>query len=226
MKTSTFLLIAFLLSFITANAQVSVDCPTGTNPGDWTPEDIEAEYYNAHSHIYKIGSVDYQKRTHSGHEEIVIDWNSLVVENNLSESTAKDVLENEIILKEIPNYEYEWQGTIYVVFKTDCYIRVKCVLNLEKNREIECCDDGVTPLDWYEWQGHSCYDVYKTIYCGYKCCRRAYSVELNWDNIKEEYVGSITGVTTETYPGSNCSGSSPYIDCQTQEPIPCEGNCE
>lgn len=225
MKASIYILI-FLAICYTSFAQIQVDCPSGTIPDDWDPDEINVEYYNQWGGDFDIGSVDYQTRTNGGHKEIVIDWNSLDSESKLSESTIKDLLENEIVLSEVPDYHFEWQGTVYVIFKTDCYIQVKCVLNLDINRSIECCDKDVTPIEWYEWLGHRCYDVYNSVFCGYKCCRRAYSVFVTYDSIKKKYVPGISGFTTETYPGSSCSGSSPFLDCQTNDPIPCDGNCE
>lgn len=221
------LLIAFVTFSISANSQP--DCPPNTDPSEWDSHHIDASI----PYFGNIGSVDYVSReVGEGDIEVVIDWTTLsnkIV--GISDKGIMELVENAIILAfaNCSQYPPGWSSErqVSIVYKSICYATVRCYLIVDLEREVECCDDPSVDPEIYEENGIKYRQVTKNVECGYKCCRRVYTLNCTWDDVYHRWNSWVSPTfTKETYPGSSCNGTSSFIDCKTNEPIPCEGGCD
>lgn len=234
MKKDFFQILFIMLFLITYKQELvhcQPDCPPNTLPQDWSNGHIDVVY----RHFGKIGSVDYLSRTNGlGMIEISVDWTTLTNKmNGLSDKAIQEIVEYEILSSFAPcpghdGFEGQTINTqIAIVYKTKCFVNTKCALKLDAIQEVECCDDPEINPKIYEYEDNRYIEYSKQIECGFKCCQRIYTVTCYWDHIYYRWFTSLSPTfTKETYPGSNCSGGSTFIDCLTGQPIPCQGNCD
>jgi hypothetical protein len=234
MKKDLLLILFIVLCIITFKHELvhcQPDCPPNTSLQEWTNGHIDVVY----RHFGDIGSVDYLSRTNgSGMIEISIDWTTLTNKMiGLSDKAIQEIVEYEILssFALCPGYDgFEGQTIntqIAIVYKTKCFVNTRCALKLDRELQIECCDDPETNPDFFVHEGTHYIERKFPIECGFKCCQRIYTVTCYWDHIYYRWFTSLSPTfTKETYPGADCSGGSTFIDCLTGQPIPCQGNCD
>ncbi len=215
-------LVSFLFTQFSSNAQI--DCPSNTF--GWT-SDNESYHFGRYG---GGGSVDYEyKQIASDDYQVKIDWSSLVNDDDVvSDDVLKKILEREIV-KWMDHSQQEGTFQVSVYYITECTATVKLVLELERETELHCCNEGM-PVDYYEYiddqnDFHILYDIKKQITCGYKCCKRVYDCSRVYDDFYDIWRSEINGVSTVSV--TNCGGLTDYEDCKTGGNIPCEeGSCE
>lgn len=221
--------IILLLSIISiifafkSNTQAQMpDCPPGVDWGAPKSAILELEPFQF------SGSVQYYERQIGSKIEITADWGTLW--NNrkpISDETMKELL---TIFLAQRNYDDPCQypgqlTTVSIIDKTECYIPTKCRVKLDMSMESRCCDDPSINAAIYEYEGQSYLNYYKNQPCGFKCCEKIITLFCQQVGTHSS-IKVVQNITNQDYPGSECSGISPYLDCLTNEPIPCEGNCD
>lgn len=221
--------IILLLSIISiiftfkSNTQAQMpDCLPGVNWGLPKNAYMELEPFKY------SGSVQYYERIVGGKVEITADWSTLW--NNkkpISDETMKELFTIFLAQRYSDDpCQYPVQlTTVSIIDKTECYIPTKCRVKLDMGLESQCCDDPSINPPIYEFNGQWYLNYYKNQPCGFKCCEKI--ITLFCQSVGTNLsIKVVQNITNQDYPGSECSGTSPYIDCLTNEPIHCEGNCD
>lgn len=169
----------FLLAIVSSLNLFSDDCPDGSEP--WTSDNIDHTF-----HRYgPLGSVDYKYRTVGNEIQLDIDWATLVDHNSWGESLLKKILLREIIDEMITGADGFYNVAFY--YETPCKATVKTAVKVEKSFTPYCCDEGATMTNEIFDYGHQYFirNVKKTVFCGYKCCKKVYEVERRtyWDSM-------------------------------------------
>jgi hypothetical protein len=177
------------------------------------------------------GSVQFYERTIGSKVEIAAEWGTLW--NNrrpISDETIKELLTIYLAQR---NHDISWRcqypgqiTTVSIIDKTECNIRTKCRMKLDMELQSLCCDDPSINPEIYELNGQWFFDIYKNQSCGFKCCEKIITLVCEAATSYVDYYKIVQSIIKQDYPGSECSGTSSYLDCITNQPILCEGNCD
>lgn len=213
-----------LLFFVNINLSYSSECDeSGTYNSDtmeWSSRGFMGE-----------ATVDYKtKSINSPTIELRIDWATFNKTNNL---LLEDEILKELLLKRIletmPSSPFGF--TINYYYKKPCIARLKSIVLLDQSASLDCCPEGINvPNDLIQQkivngsQRRVIYN-YKDVPCGEKCCKKVYTHTSEYDDFSNRWVSYLSGPIT--YTVDNCDPNSSYLDCETNQPIPCNSpNCD
>ena len=225
MKISKYFIICLFILATFNIGYAQNDCPPGIS--NWTTATVNLDFDD----YGPGGSVDCQYNTDNNVFSIVMDWSTF--QNNsdfISDLALKKLLEEEAVRNLVPNYPAGYSCDIRVYFQSACKVKVKTVMRLDGEKQLECCTQGAElNQEIYqrlvEGEVHWCWDVYNWQTCGYKCCARVYHCTRYYDNIWEKTLTTVSLPTTVSI--TSCDPVSGCTDCISGAPLPCEdGGCE
>lgn len=218
MKSLILIIFCFIMLFNTniLKSQNACDDNTGyaTGSASWSVAEIPGE-----------ASVDYKYKSNSAtNKDIKIDWSTFVKTSN---PLLEDEMLKELLIQEILRSVAGPPGvttTVNFYYKKECSARLKSIVLLSANANLDCCPNGVTVPEGVIQEkivglnNRRVIYNYKSVPCGEKCCKKVYNVYKDYDRGKIIY--SISGPST--FSVENCDTNSSYTDCETNQPIPCE----
>jgi hypothetical protein len=221
-------ILLLLLLFITHfyfTIEMKSDCPPGSEP--WTTGTV---YYYG-NYFGHEATVESKHSTVGGEIQVIIDWSTMTSNSTFIPTSAmKKILEMRAVQDAVPSNP-DNSYSVKVFFETECKVKIKTVLEMDKSYE-PCCAEGmdISEQIYEHYDGletYKLYNIYQTKNCGYNCCYRLYNVNVVYNTLPPYGIQKlVSNPTSHTLPPI-CDPNSDYIDCFTELPIPCiSGDCE